>query len=71
MAYRLALSPELASVHNVFHVSILLINYIPDPSHILNQLPNEVREDSSYEEKPVEILDPDEKVLNNKVILLV
>ena len=34
VAYRLALSPELTSVHNVFHVSMLK-KYVPDPLHVI------------------------------------
>ena len=69
-AYRLALNPELALVHNVFHVSMLK-KYLPDPMHDLIQEPVEVHEDLTYEEKPVQILDREEKVLRNKVIPLV
>ena len=70
MAYRLDLPQELAYVHNVFHVSMLK-KYISDPSHVLDQEPIEVHEDLTYEEKPVQILARDEKVLRNKVIPLV
>ena len=35
VAYRLALSPSLLSVHEVFHVSMLR-KYIPDPSHVVD-----------------------------------
>ena len=70
VAYRLALSPELASVHNVFHVSILK-KYLPDPTHDLIQEPIEIHENLTYEEKPVRILDREEKLLRNKVIPLV
>ncbi|KAL5560854.1 hypothetical protein UlMin_037065 [Ulmus minor] len=34
VAYKLALPPELSSVHNVFHVSMLK-KYMSDPSHVL------------------------------------
>ena len=34
VAYRMDLPSDLAKVHNVFHVSMLL-KYIADPSHIL------------------------------------
>jgi hypothetical protein len=34
MAYRLALPPRLANIHDVFHVSMLR-KYILDPSHII------------------------------------
>ena len=35
VAYRLALSPSLSSVHEVFHVSMLR-KYTPDPTHIVD-----------------------------------
>ena len=35
VAYRLALPPSLAEMHNVFHVSMLR-KYISDPSHVLD-----------------------------------
>ena len=34
VAYRLALSPPLGRVHDVFHVSMLR-HYQPDPSHVI------------------------------------
>ena len=70
VAYRLALPPELASVHNVFHISMLK-KYVPDPSHVIRHEPIQVNEDLTYEEKPVEIMAREEKVLRNKVIPLV
>ena len=47
VAYRLALPPELASVHSVFHVAMLR-KYILDPSHVLQHEPIQVHEDLSY-----------------------
>ncbi|KAL5544529.1 hypothetical protein UlMin_008313 [Ulmus minor] len=70
VAYRLALPPDLSSVHNVFHVSILK-KYVPDPTHVLEHEPIEVHEDLTYEEQPVQILDRKEKTLRNKAIPLV
>ena len=70
VAYRLALPPNLVSVHNVFHVSMLK-KYVPDASHILEQEPIELHEDLTYEEKPVQILDRKTKTLRNKEIPLV
>ncbi|CAL8152809.1 unnamed protein product [Prunus armeniaca] len=52
VAYRLALSPELSRVHDVFHVSMLR-KYMPDPSHVLEYQPVELEEYLSYEEQPV------------------
>ena len=34
VAYRLALTPELVNVHDVFHVSMLR-RYVADPTHVL------------------------------------
>ncbi|KAL5549867.1 hypothetical protein UlMin_000043 [Ulmus minor] len=70
VAYRLALPPNLASVHNVFHVSMLK-KYVPDTSHVLEQEHIELHEDLTYEEKPVQILDRKTKTLRNKEIPLV
>nr|XP_048330672.1 uncharacterized protein LOC125422631 [Ziziphus jujuba var. spinosa] len=70
VAYRLVLPEELAQVHNIFHVSMLW-KYIVDPSHILETPNIELREDLSYVEQPVQILDRKERVLHNKTIPLV
>ncbi|XP_052174731.1 uncharacterized protein LOC127789782 [Diospyros lotus] len=67
LAYRLALPPQLAGVHNVFHVSMLR-KYVSDPQHIIDYQTIEVKEDVTYEEKPVSILERKEKVLRNRSI---
>ena len=56
VAYRLALAPALAGVHNVFHVSMLR-KYISDESHILSYGDLALDSDLSYEERPVQVLD--------------
>ena len=56
MAYRLALPVELSWIHDVFHVS-MLCKYISNPSHILETSAVKVKDDLSYEEQPVQILD--------------
>ncbi|XP_022882221.1 uncharacterized protein LOC111399185 [Olea europaea var. sylvestris] len=70
VAYRLALPTELYRIHDVFHVSMLR-KYIPDPSHVLESQPVELKENLAYEEKPVQILDRKEQVLCSKTISLV
>ena len=70
VAYRLELPPELARVHNVFHVSMLR-HYVADPSHVIPSQPLEINPDLTYDEEPVTILDWKEKVLRNKTVNLV
>ncbi|ONK61028.1 uncharacterized protein A4U43_C08F25340 [Asparagus officinalis] len=70
VAYRLALPPTLAGVHNVFHVSQLR-KYVGDPSHVVDFSEIEVRFDLTYEKQPVTILDRREKTLRNKIVSLV
>ena len=48
VAYKLALQPNLAHVHDVFHISMLK-KYIPDPSHVLREEPVELSNNISYE----------------------
>ena len=70
VAYWLRLPPELARIHDVVHVS-MLPKYIADPSHVLRDQPVELKEDLTYEERPVQIVDRKDQVLRNKVIHLV
>ena len=56
VAYRLALPSELAQIHDVFHVNMLR-HYRFDPSHIITGQPIEVRDNLSYIEEPIQILD--------------
>ena len=55
VAYRLALPPELAKLHNVFHV-LMLRRYRYDGLHILPVQDIQVHADFSYEEEPKVIL---------------
>ena len=70
VAYRLALPPSLSAVHNVFHVSMLR-KYMTDPSHVIDFEPLQLSKDLSYEERPVQILAREVKVLRNREIALV
>ena len=56
IAYRLDLPPELSKVHNVFHVSMLR-KYIPDPSHVLKDKSVELKDNLTYKEQPMQIVD--------------
>ena len=70
LAYRLALPPTLSGIHNVFHVSMLR-KYVSDPTHVLDYEPLKLRDNLTYEESPIRIVDREEKQLWNKRILLV
>ena len=70
VAYKLKLAPKLSRVHDTFHVSMLR-KYIPDPSHVLREQLVQLKENLTYEETPVQIVDRREKVLRSKVISLV
>ncbi|KAA0052195.1 pol protein [Cucumis melo var. makuwa] len=70
VAYRLALSPSLSIVHDVFHVSMLR-KYMTDPSHVVDYEPLEIDKNLSYSEKLVEVLAREVKMLRNREISLV
>lgn len=67
VAYRVALPPALAGVHNVFHISMLR-EYIPDPTHVIDYEPLQIQEDMTYAEEPVRILERKEQVLRTRTI---
>ena len=70
VAYRLALPPELAKLHDVFHVSMLR-RYRSDESHILPVQEIQVQEDLSYDEELKTIMAREVKQLRNKQVPLV
>ncbi|XP_052187706.1 uncharacterized protein LOC127798285 [Diospyros lotus] len=70
VAYRLALPVALSNIHDVFHVSQLR-KHEPDPTQVLRNETIEIRNDLTYPEEPVRILDQRDQVLRNKVIPLV
>ena len=70
VAYRLALPPELAKLHDVFHVSMLR-RYRSDESHILPVQEIQVQKDLSYDEEPKTNLAREVKQLRNKQVPLV
>ncbi|XP_050908062.1 uncharacterized protein LOC127121651 [Lathyrus oleraceus] len=52
VAYRITLSPSLANLHDVFHVSQLR-RYITDPSHVVQLDDVEVRDNLTVETLPM------------------
>ena len=68
--YRLALSPSMTGVHEVFHVSMLR-KYTPDPAHVVDWGQIEVDTDGTFEEGPVCIVDSRDQVLRRKTVRLV
>ena len=54
VAYRIALPPKLANVHNVFHISMLQ-KYELDPSHVLDWGDLDINEDIKNEERPIRV----------------
>ena len=69
-AYRLALSPSLLGVHEVFHVSMLR-KYTPDLPHVVDWGEIIVDIDGTFEERPLCILDSRDQVLRRKTMRLV
>ena len=64
VAYRLALTPSLDKVHNVFHVSMLK-KCLSDPDQIVELQPLQFKKDLSYAEHPIKILDVQTRQLRN------
>ena len=70
VAYCLALPPELAKLHNLFHVSMLR-KYRSNESHILPVQDIQVQSNFTFDEEPKVILDREVKQLRNKQVSLV
>jgi len=64
------LPPSLANIHNIFHVSQLR-KYVLDPSHIIGSDSVQVKENLSFEVRPIKILDSQRKQLRGKDIPMV
>ncbi|XP_028104029.1 uncharacterized protein LOC114303079 [Camellia sinensis] len=70
VAYRLALPPQLAGIHDVFHISMWR-KYIADPSDVLKWEEISLDKDVTFKEGPVAIQDSREKNLRGKMVHLV
>jgi hypothetical protein len=67
VAYRSKLPPQLSDVHDVFHVSQLKkCLWVPEEQLYMEDL--NAKEDLSYQEYPVKILETSERVMRNKRI---
>ena len=67
VAYHLELPPEFFGIHNVFHVSMLR-KYVANPSHIIEHEEIQVLPNTTYVEKPTQIIDTKEQVLRTRII---
>jgi hypothetical protein len=67
VAYRLRLPSELATIHDVFHISQLK-KCIKVPTEIIEQQAIEIEPDLSYVERPIQVLDTKERVTRRKKI---
>ena len=70
VAYRIALPPLLANLHNVFHVSQLR-RYIHDPSHVIAADAVQLKDNLTFEALPKRIEDRRVKQLRGKELPLV
>ena len=67
VAYELELPAELATMHPVFHVS-LLKKCVDDPASIVSLKSMAVKDNLSYDDVPVEILERKVRRLRNKEV---
>lgn len=70
VAYEIALSPNLANLHNVFHVSQLR-KYIADSSHVITPDDIQLKDNLSFEVPPISIGGCSTRLLRGKEIPLV
>jgi hypothetical protein len=67
VAYRLQLSPQLAAVHNIFHVSQLR-RCVKVPMEIIDPQTIKIETDLTYTEYPIRVLDTKERSTRRKTI---
>ncbi|XP_028084700.1 uncharacterized protein LOC114285820 [Camellia sinensis] len=68
--YQVALPPLMKNMHNVFHVSMLW-DYLQDPLHVIEPTHMLLKDDFTYEEYPIQIVNQRIERLRNKEIPLV
>jgi hypothetical protein len=67
IAYRLQLPPQLAVIHDIFHVSQLR-KCIKIPTEIIDSQSSEIQPDLSYIEHPIKVLDTKERSTRRETI---
>ncbi|XP_028107157.1 uncharacterized protein LOC114306171 [Camellia sinensis] len=70
VTYRVALPLVMEHMHNVSHVSMLR-EYLRDPLHVIEQTHVLLKDDYTYKERPIQIVNRRIKRLRNKEIPLV
>ncbi|XP_028106386.1 uncharacterized protein LOC114305491 [Camellia sinensis] len=70
VTYRVALPPVMEHMHNVFHISMLR-DYLRDPLHVIELSHVLLKDDYTYEERLMQIVNRRVKRLRNKKIPLV
>jgi hypothetical protein len=69
VAYQLKLPPQLSDVHDMFHVSQLKkCLCVPEGKILMEYL--DAKEDLSYQEYPIKILETSDRVTQNKRITM-
>jgi hypothetical protein len=67
VAYKLILPPQMATIHDIFHVSQLQ-KCIKVPTEIIETPAIEIGPNLSYVEQPIKILDTKERVTRRKTV---
>ena len=70
LTYKVALSPSLSKIYNVFNISTLR-KYIFNPSHTVELEPIQIFEDLTYEKVPIQIVNVMKNVLHHVVVKFV